>query len=167
MLEHTQNRHVVRAKSQGLATFAQHERVVQRPTGGLRLNVDCKLPHLQSFGVGAAAVGTTLSAYALARLMMNIPSGILGDTRGRKPLLVWGPAITAVGACLGLTIAVVCAAHVHIPGLGKPIRRTLLYMWRPALRNNSTSHGLYTYAAPWSASSVVWTAVAELSLAAV
>ncbi len=51
----------------------------------------------QSFGVGAAAVGTTLSAYALARLMMNIPSGIIGDTRGRKPLMVWGPAITALG----------------------------------------------------------------------
>lgn len=51
----------------------------------------------QSFGVGAAAVGTTLSAYALARLCMNIPSGILADSRGRKPLLVWGPAITALG----------------------------------------------------------------------
>ena len=51
----------------------------------------------QSFGVGAAAVGTTLSTYALARLMMNIPSGIIGDTRGRKPLMVWGPAITALG----------------------------------------------------------------------
>ena len=52
---------------------------------------------LQSFGVGAAAVGTTLSAYALARLCMNIPSGLLADSRGRKPLLVWGPAITALG----------------------------------------------------------------------
>ncbi len=51
----------------------------------------------QSFGVGAAAVGTTLSAYALARLCMNIPSGILADSCGRKPLLVWGPAITALG----------------------------------------------------------------------
>lgn len=29
---------------------------------------------------------------------MNIPSGIIGDTRGRKPLMVWGPAITALGA---------------------------------------------------------------------
>lgn len=48
--------------------------------------------------MGAAAVGTTLSAYALARLMMNIPAGIIGDTRGRKPLMVWGPAITAIGA---------------------------------------------------------------------
>ena len=55
---------------------------------------------VQSFGVGAAAVGTTLSAYALARLMMNIPSGIIADTRGRKPLMVWGPAITALGASL-------------------------------------------------------------------
>ncbi len=48
--------------------------------------------------MGAAAVGTTLSAYALARLCMNIPSGILADRRGRKPLLVAGPAVTALGA---------------------------------------------------------------------
>ncbi len=52
--------------------------------------------------MGAAAVGTTLSAYALARLMMNIPSGIIGDTRGRKPLMVWGPAITALGESAAL-----------------------------------------------------------------
>ena len=51
----------------------------------------------QGFGVGAAAVGTTISTYAIARLMMNVPAGILADQHGRKPLLVWGPAITALG----------------------------------------------------------------------
>ena len=52
---------------------------------------------LQSFGVGTAAVGMTISAYALARLMMNLPAGILADRHGRKLLLIWGPALTAVG----------------------------------------------------------------------
>ena len=55
--------------------------------------------------MGAAAVGTTISVYAVARLMMNLPAGILADRYGRKPLLVWGPLITALGewqyaACL-------------------------------------------------------------------
>ena len=53
---------------------------------------------MQGFGVGAAAVGTTISVYAFARLIMNVPAGIMGDQHGRKPLLVWGPAITAIGA---------------------------------------------------------------------
>ena len=51
----------------------------------------------QGFGVGATAVGVTLSVYAGARLIMNLPAGMLADWRGRKPLLVWGPAITALG----------------------------------------------------------------------
>ena len=53
---------------------------------------------LQGFGVGAAAVGSTISVYAVARLMMNLPAGVLADRYGRKPLLVWGPAVTALGA---------------------------------------------------------------------
>ena len=52
----------------------------------------------QGFGVGAAAVGSTISVYAVARLMMNLPAGVLADRYGRKPLLVWGPAVTALGA---------------------------------------------------------------------
>ncbi len=42
-------------------------------------------------------MGTTISVYAIARLMMNLPAGILADRYGRKPLLVWGPLITAFG----------------------------------------------------------------------
>lgn len=58
---------------------------------------DPDMSHLQGFGVGTAAVGMTISTYALARLMMNLPAGILADRHGRKLLLVWGPAITALG----------------------------------------------------------------------
>ena len=47
--------------------------------------------------MGAAAVGTTISVYAIARLIMNLPAGMLADEKGRKPLLVWGPAVTALG----------------------------------------------------------------------
>ena len=72
------------------------------------MHTDLPLPHsvsrlslsalAQGFGVGAAAVGSTISVYAVARLMMNLPAGVLADRYGRKPLLVWGPAVTALGA---------------------------------------------------------------------
>ena len=65
---------------------------------------------LQSFGVGTAAVGMTISAYALARLMMNLPAGILADRHGRKLLLVWGPALTAIGTALHLSLHMLDAA---------------------------------------------------------
>ena len=60
---------------------------------------------VQGFGVGTTAVGMTISVYALARLMMNLPAGILADQHGRKLLLVWGPALTAIG---------MTTAHVQI-----------------------------------------------------
>lgn len=50
-----------------------------------------------SFGVGAASVGMTLSAFALARMFLNVPLGVLADRRGRRLLLVSGPLVTAVG----------------------------------------------------------------------
>eukprot|EP00884_Botryococcus_braunii_P001802 jgi/Botrbrau1/11622/Bobra.0209s0013.1 len=51
----------------------------------------------KDFNVGAAAVAATISVYAVARLMFNVPAGMLGDRHGRKPLLIWGPAVTALG----------------------------------------------------------------------
>jgi len=59
--------------------------------------------------VGAAAVGSTISVYAVARLLMNLPAGILADRYGRKPLLVWGPAVTALGAAPGPAAPCLCA----------------------------------------------------------
>ena len=51
----------------------------------------------EEFGASAAQVGATLSAFALARLVLNVPFGALADSRGRKPLMVAGPLITAAG----------------------------------------------------------------------
>ncbi len=53
--------------------------------------------YARSFGVGAAQVGLTLSAFALARMILNIPLGILSDRYGRRVLLVSGPMVTALG----------------------------------------------------------------------
>jgi DHA1 family multidrug resistance protein-like MFS transporter len=51
----------------------------------------------KDFGVGAAMVGLTLSSFALARLMLNVPLGILSDRYGRRMLLVAGPIVTGLG----------------------------------------------------------------------
>lgn len=66
---------------------------------------------VQSFGVGTAAVGMTMSTYALARLMMNLPAGILADRHGRKILLVWGPALTALGTACQATYWAACLSR--------------------------------------------------------
>lgn len=51
----------------------------------------------QKFGVGAAAIGLTLTSFGLARLVLNIPMGIAADRYGRRMLLVSGPLIGAIG----------------------------------------------------------------------
>ncbi|MEX2228705.1 MAG: MFS transporter [Dehalococcoidia bacterium] len=51
----------------------------------------------KQFGVGTAAIGLTLSSFALARLLLNVPLGVLSDRYGRRLLLVGGPFVTAVG----------------------------------------------------------------------
>ncbi len=51
----------------------------------------------RDFGVSAAAIGLTLSIFALARLILNVPLGVLADRRGRRILLVCGPLVTGAG----------------------------------------------------------------------
>jgi len=51
----------------------------------------------RSFGASAASVGLTLSAFAAARLLLNVPLGIASDRYGRRPLLVAGPLVTGLG----------------------------------------------------------------------
>jgi MFS family permease len=51
----------------------------------------------QEFGVGTAVIGLTLSSFALARLLLNVPLGVLSDRYGRRLLLVGGPLVTAFG----------------------------------------------------------------------
>jgi MFS family permease len=51
----------------------------------------------ESFGVELAMVGVALSAFAFARLVLNIPLGVATDRWGRRPLLVIGPMVVAAG----------------------------------------------------------------------
>ncbi|MEZ4504161.1 MAG: MFS transporter [Dehalococcoidia bacterium] len=86
-----------------LAFFRQHERLVAISISTVLVMagqgvIGPVLPlFAKEFGVGAAAVGLTLSMFALARLILNIPLGLLSDRYGRRILLVGGPIVTAVG----------------------------------------------------------------------
>ncbi len=53
--------------------------------------------YADSFGVSTAMVGATITAFGLARLLVNIPAGTFADRRGRRFLLVGGPIITGIG----------------------------------------------------------------------
>ena len=53
--------------------------------------------YAKDFGVGATMVGLTLTVFALARLLLNVPAGMIADRYGRRLLLIGGPLITSVG----------------------------------------------------------------------
>ena len=53
--------------------------------------------YASEFDVSTATVGLTLSSFALARLLLNVPLGIFSDRRGRRMLLVGGPLVTGAG----------------------------------------------------------------------
>jgi len=56
--------------------------------------------YAKDFGVSAALVGASISVFGLARLLFNLPAGLLSDRFGRRLMLVGGPAITALGSVL-------------------------------------------------------------------
>ena len=56
--------------------------------------------YAQDFGVSATMVGASISVFGLARMLLNLPAGLLSDRFGRRLLLVGGPVITALGSFL-------------------------------------------------------------------
>ena len=50
-------------------------------------------------GGAAADIGTAFAAFGAARLALNVPVGMAVDTIGRKPVLVAGAGLSALGMC--------------------------------------------------------------------
>ena len=53
--------------------------------------------YARDFGVSASVVGLTLTVFALARLILNVPAGLIADRFGRRLLLIGGPILTSIG----------------------------------------------------------------------
>ena len=53
--------------------------------------------YARDFGVSATMVGLTLTVFALARLILNIPAGLIADRFGRRVVLIGGPLLTSIG----------------------------------------------------------------------
>ena len=53
--------------------------------------------YARDFGVSASVVGLTLTVFALARLILNVPAGLIADRCGRRVLLIGGPILTSIG----------------------------------------------------------------------
>ena len=56
--------------------------------------------YAKSFDVSYTLVSLAISAYAFGRFLADIPSGLLSDKWGRRPLMIWGTLILAVTAFL-------------------------------------------------------------------
>ena len=56
--------------------------------------------YAKDFDVSTAMVGASISVFGLARILFNLPSGLLSDRFGRRVFLVGGPIITALGTFL-------------------------------------------------------------------
>ena len=53
--------------------------------------------YAQALGLGAAGVGLLVALPQLSKLLFNLPAGHYVDVLGRKPLLIAGTLIDAVG----------------------------------------------------------------------
>lgn len=53
--------------------------------------------YAQSFSVSQAAIGATVAAYGLARVLLGVPTGALADRLGRRSALAIGGGVSALG----------------------------------------------------------------------
>lgn len=82
--------------------------------------------YAKTFGVGIGSAGLVLTAFALARLIFNVPFGMLADRHGRRLLLVGGPVLGGIGM-LGSAYAdsfPVLLAFRFVAGMGSAMYMT-------------------------------------------
>jgi multidrug resistance protein len=73
-----------------------------------------------AFGVGTTLIGTTITAFGVARLLVNIPTGFLAERFGRRRLMCAGALVLCVGS-VGAALADSFASLVawrFVQGLG-------------------------------------------------
>jgi MFS family permease len=104
--------------------------------GGLRwLPVGLTAPVLvllmTARGLDLAVVGQLLALYSLVVVLLELPTGGLADTIGRRPVLVASSALAALGsATLGLSAAVpALAVGVVLMGVGRALGSGPLEAW--------------------------------------
>jgi len=84
-----------------------------------------------SFSVPVALVGWAISAFALARVVMDIPAGLLADRFGKKKIMILGLVLiilSATGAGLADTYAWLIFARV-VGGIGSALYMTAGITW--------------------------------------
>jgi MFS transporter, DHA1 family, multidrug resistance protein len=54
--------------------------------------------YAQSFGVGVTLIGMTITIFGVARLVVNLPAGMVSERYGRRTMLWLGPLVLAVGS---------------------------------------------------------------------
>ena len=84
-----------------------------------------------SFSIPVALVGWAITAFALARLVTDIPAGILADRFGRKRNMIAGLVLiilSAIGAGLADTYAWLIFARV-VGGIGSALYMTAATTW--------------------------------------
>jgi MFS family permease len=59
--------------------------------------------YAQTFSVSSALVGMLVTIFGVGRLCANLPAGYMSQALGRRPLLVLGPLVIAVG-CVGAAL---------------------------------------------------------------
>ncbi|MCH8949639.1 MAG: MFS transporter [Chloroflexi bacterium] len=82
--------------------------------------------YAKDFGVSTTMIGASISVFGLARILFNLPAGLLSDRLGRRLLLVGGPIITAVGSFLSAFAGDIWSLLVFrfIAGIGSAVFMT-------------------------------------------